>query len=426
MPNITITPISSLNGLLGGNQVFASGTTGTNFNISSIGSTHTFNIPDASLTSRGLVTTGTQTFGGQKTVESASATHVPLVLKGASSQSGDWLDFTTSSNVIIGQFYRYNTNPGLGLILYATTDQTRGLQITPGNSNERPTIQGLNGFGVETQLVCIGEIRTRLSMVSHGLIQAGRDSVWFILNHGALASDTFARPTEIYGGDAYSSATSTNQNGGRLYLTAGNAATDAGKTGTGGHVFICGGRGSPSGVAGDVFLGHTLLAPQGKVKVSLGASPSGVGIVGGRFYSNVSAVGNVGTGEDDLITATPIPASGLYITGQSFVMRAWGTTANNGDAKTVKLYAGASVILTTSLTVGSANQWEAEAEVFRTGTSTQKYRSRLIESTLDTIDVENGTLNLNESGTITCKVTGEGTSDNDIVCEGLTIDFHNY
>lgn len=59
--------ISSLNGLTDTTQTFQTGTTGTNFGIVSTAGVHTFNLPDASDTARGVVTTGTQAFAGTKT-----------------------------------------------------------------------------------------------------------------------------------------------------------------------------------------------------------------------------------------------------------------------------------------------------------------------------------------------------------------------
>lgn len=49
--------LSSLNGLIGSSQTFAAGTSGTDFNISSTGTVHTFNFPDGSASHRGLITT---------------------------------------------------------------------------------------------------------------------------------------------------------------------------------------------------------------------------------------------------------------------------------------------------------------------------------------------------------------------------------
>ncbi len=61
------TGLTALNGLTAQVQNFATGTSGTDFAISSAGSTHTFNLPDASASVRGVVTTGSQVFGGVKT-----------------------------------------------------------------------------------------------------------------------------------------------------------------------------------------------------------------------------------------------------------------------------------------------------------------------------------------------------------------------
>lgn len=64
------TGLLNLNGLTADPQLFSTGTSGTNFNISSSSDTHTFNIPDAGSSARGVVTTGTQTFAGSKTFSS--------------------------------------------------------------------------------------------------------------------------------------------------------------------------------------------------------------------------------------------------------------------------------------------------------------------------------------------------------------------
>jgi len=74
------TGLTALNGLTAQVQTFATGTSGTDFTISSATNTHTFNIPDASASARGLITTGVQTLGGIKTFgNGASAGEIRLL-----------------------------------------------------------------------------------------------------------------------------------------------------------------------------------------------------------------------------------------------------------------------------------------------------------------------------------------------------------
>jgi hypothetical protein len=71
----------SLNNLTDQSQFITTGTSGTDFNIVSSGDTHTFNIPSASASNRGLITTGIQTIAGGKTFSSAITGDSGIALK---------------------------------------------------------------------------------------------------------------------------------------------------------------------------------------------------------------------------------------------------------------------------------------------------------------------------------------------------------
>ena len=96
----TIPAISSLNGLTAATQTFATGTTGTDFGISSVGSTHTFNLPTASATNRGALSSADWTTFNSKYGGSGTTNYVSKFT--ASSTIGDSQIFDNGTNVGIG------------------------------------------------------------------------------------------------------------------------------------------------------------------------------------------------------------------------------------------------------------------------------------------------------------------------------------
>lgn len=93
----TDTGITTLNTLTATTQTFAVGSSGTDFNISSATSTHTFNIPTAGLTiTRGLVTNTDQSFRGVKTFESGS------VIGGSTPQTSVKSEYQKNASVLTG------------------------------------------------------------------------------------------------------------------------------------------------------------------------------------------------------------------------------------------------------------------------------------------------------------------------------------
>jgi hypothetical protein len=138
------TGITSLNGLTAATQTFATGTTGTDFNISSATSTHTFNLPTASATNRGALSSADwSTFNGKQ-----NALTNPVTGTGSSGNVTFWTGTNTvssSSNL----FWNNSTNR----LAIGTTGASERLTVA-GNGDFSGTFPYINlrpsasGWGV--------------------------------------------------------------------------------------------------------------------------------------------------------------------------------------------------------------------------------------------------------------------------------------
>lgn len=144
-------------------------------------------------------------------------------------------------------------------------------------------------------------------------------------------------------------------------------------------------------------------------------------MLGGVLHTDVTSVGNVGGGEDTLITYT-LPANTLGADEDILEIEVFGSLAANGNNKNIKLYFGSQVIFTTGAVASNAKDWRIKATVVRSGAATQVIASAFEGDTVlvtQTADYVAGTQTLSSSVVIKC--TGEATATNDIVQQGLIV-----
>ena len=145
--------------------------------------------------------------------------------------------------------------------------------------------------------------------------------------------------------------------------------------------------------------------------------------VGGALLVSTTSVGNVGSGEDDLISQS-LPAAALSNNGESVEIESWGTFAANVNAKNVKQYFGATAIFATGSLLFNSGSWRIKSRVVRTGATTQVSVSVFDgDLTLLTATCQTASPAATLANAVTIKCTGEATSNNDIVQLGQIIKF---
>lgn len=137
--------------------------------------------------------------------------------------------------------------------------------------------------------------------------------------------------------------------------------------------------------------------------------------------TTVGPTGNVGTGEDDLLSYT-MPAYAMAVDDDYIHIRASGTIANNANAKRVKLKFGGTNLINVALPTDVATDWVISAEVVRTGASAGKANAFLLVGNGTTYPyVQYTALTVSHTAAVIIKCTGEATADNDIVQQTLTV-----
>jgi hypothetical protein len=139
----------------------------------------------------------------------------------------------------------------------------------------------------------------------------------------------------------------------------------------------------------------------------------------GILNIDVTPVGNIGGGTDDLISYS-LPANIMKNDGDYLEVEGWGILAANGNNKTITVNFGSQTIYTTAANAANAGTWSFKAKIIRLTSSTQEI---VVEFLSNNTDLQNdtdypafrtaGTQDLTSALIIKC--TGAATSNNDIV-----------
>jgi len=138
----------------------------------------------------------------------------------------------------------------------------------------------------------------------------------------------------------------------------------------------------------------------------LANAPFQVGSFNGPALSN-------GAAETTLMSEN-IDVGTLSKQGSSLLIFACGTTAANGNNKTINLYFGTTQIFTSGAFAGNNVGWTLQAEIVRNGATAQITWAQFFASATLTSKIQVGTASVNLALQQSISLTGTGTATGDV------------
>ncbi len=120
-----------------------------------------------------------------------------------------------------------------------------------------------------------------------------------------------------------------------------------------------------------------------------------------------------GAAETTLLSAG-IDVGTLAKAGSSILIFAAGTTAANGNNKTINLYFGSTQIFTSGAYAGNDTSWTLQAEIVRNGATAQITWAQFFASATLTSKIQVGTASVNLAVAQTISLKAQGTATGDI------------
>jgi hypothetical protein len=174
-----------------------------------------------------------------------------------------------------------------------------------------------------------------------------------------------------------------------------------------------------SSATATTFVAPPLFQPGGVVAASAARVSGRVAVTDGY-----TEVGTVGAGTDDL-RSTTLTGGSLANDQMAIRVTAWGRFAANANNKTLNFVFGGSTLALLGASAQNNTRWYVEAIVARTGATSQEIHG-IMHVTTGGAGVAPSLLSATGAETlandVTVKFTGSGTSDNDVIQEGMVME----